>query len=150
MSVSTSVKLYAVAYSLSINTRLYSLFVFDRLYAKYPGRHSSFFASLDAFGSATYSGVAWLEVGRSGPSGMQMKDPVVFHGTSVLNLDAKGRMAIPAKYREQLVAPCGGRMTIAVDRDRCLLLYPMPARGEVEAQLNQFARHRSTCPPLIT
>jgi MraZ protein len=62
----------------------------------------------------------------------------VFRGTSVLNLDAKGRMAMPAKYREQLMASCGGRMMITVDRDRCLLLYPMPAWEEVEAQLNQL------------
>ena len=62
----------------------------------------------------------------------------LFRGSSVLNLDAKGRMAMPARYREQLIASCGGRLVITVDRDRCLLLYPMPAWEEVEFELNRL------------
>ncbi|MGI8738484.1 MAG: division/cell wall cluster transcriptional repressor MraZ [Gammaproteobacteria bacterium] len=62
----------------------------------------------------------------------------MFRGSSILNLDAKGRMAMPAKYLEQLMASCGGRLVITVDRDRCLLLYPMPAWEEVEFELNRL------------
>jgi len=47
-------------------------------------------------------------------------------------------MAMPAKYRDQLMASCNGRLIITVDRDRCLLLYPLPAWEEIEFQLTQL------------
>ncbi len=62
----------------------------------------------------------------------------MFLGTSVLNIDAKGRMAMPAKYRDQLVELCAGRMVITVHRDGCLLLYPMPAWEDIVAELNKL------------
>ncbi|MEW8459462.1 MAG: cell division/cell wall cluster transcriptional repressor MraZ, partial [Candidatus Thiodiazotropha endolucinida] len=39
----------------------------------------------------------------------------MFRGISSLNLDAKGRLAIPTKYREQLVAACSAELVITVD-----------------------------------
>ena len=40
-------------------------------------------------------------------------------------MDAKGRMAIPAKYREQLASECDGRIVMtAHTQDRCVLVYP--------------------------
>lgn len=59
----------------------------------------------------------------------------MFRGVSTLNLDAKGRLAIPTKYREQLVAHCNGQMVVTVDRDHCLLLYPLPDWEEIERKL---------------
>lgn len=49
-----------------------------------------------------------------------------FSGISTLNLDAKGRMAIPAKYRAALEECCESRVVVTVNpsRDRCLWLYP--------------------------
>ncbi|XKH00116.1 division/cell wall cluster transcriptional repressor MraZ [Marinobacter nauticus] len=51
-----------------------------------------------------------------------------FLGSHAINMDAKGRIAIPAKVREKLVQLCGGRivLTANADEDRCLLLYPEP------------------------
>jgi MraZ protein len=80
-----------------------------------------------------------VEVGESGFAGAyKWEILVVFRGASVLTLDAKGRMAMPAKYRDQLMASCNGRLIITVDRDRCLLLYPLPAWEEIEFQLSQL------------
>ena len=59
----------------------------------------------------------------------------MFRGVSTLNLDAKGRLAIPTKYREQLVTHCNGQMVVTVDRDHCLLLYPLPDWEEIERKL---------------
>lgn len=59
----------------------------------------------------------------------------MFRGVSTLNLDAKGRLAIPTKYREQLVTHCNGQMVVTVDRDHCLLLYPLPEWEEIERKL---------------
>jgi MraZ protein len=50
----------------------------------------------------------------------------VFSGTSQINLDDKGRLAIPVKYREALQERCGGRLTITAHVDPCLLIYPLP------------------------
>jgi MraZ protein len=54
---------------------------------------------------------------------------------SVLNLDAKGRLAVPARYREELDASCASRLVLTVDRERCLLLYPEPEWVEIERKL---------------
>jgi MraZ protein len=50
----------------------------------------------------------------------------VFQGASALNLDAKGRMSIPAKHRDALSIQCEGRVTLTKHPDGCLLLFPRP------------------------
>lgn len=51
----------------------------------------------------------------------------MFQGATQLSLDAKGRLAIPARHRDTLVAASGGRLVLTVHPHRCLLLYPEPA-----------------------
>jgi MraZ protein len=51
----------------------------------------------------------------------------VFLGVSTLNLDAKGRLAVPAKYRNALAQSCASRVVVTINpdqRERCLLMYP--------------------------
>ena len=62
----------------------------------------------------------------------------MFRGANAINLDAKGRLAMPARYRDRLVELCGGQLvaTIALE-ERCLWIYPMPAWEAVEAQLRK-------------
>ena len=60
----------------------------------------------------------------------------MFRGVNTLNLDAKGRMAVPSKYRESLMSLCAGQLVVTVDRsDSCLLLYPLPEWEEIERKL---------------
>jgi len=60
----------------------------------------------------------------------------VFRGVSTLNLDAKGRMAMPSKYRERLLDQCAGQLVVTVDlSDPCLLLYPLPEWEDIEHKL---------------
>lgn len=59
----------------------------------------------------------------------------MFRGVSSLNLDAKGRIAIPTRYRDRLVESCDSQLVITVDKDRCLLIYPQPVWLEIEAKL---------------
>ncbi len=59
----------------------------------------------------------------------------MFRGLASLNLDSKGRMAIPTRYREQLLRHCNGQMVVTVDRDHCLLLYTLPDWEEIERKL---------------
>ena len=58
-----------------------------------------------------------------------------FRGINNLALDAKGRMAMPARYRDRLLEGCGGRLVVTVDRDHCLLVYPLPEWEIIEAKL---------------
>jgi len=51
----------------------------------------------------------------------------VFRGVTHLALDNKGRLAIPAKHREALLARADGHMVLTADPSRCLLLFPFPA-----------------------
>jgi MraZ protein len=52
---------------------------------------------------------------------------VVFQGASALSLDAKGRMAVPARHRDALSALCSGQLTITKNPDGCLMVFPRPA-----------------------
>jgi MraZ protein len=62
----------------------------------------------------------------------------VFRGVSSLNLDAKGRIAIPTRYRDQLAESCASELVITVDKDRCLLIYPRPIWLEIEEKLKSL------------
>ncbi len=42
---------------------------------------------------------------------------------------------MPARYRERLLESCGGRLVVTVDRDRCLLVYPLPEWEIIENKL---------------
>lgn len=50
----------------------------------------------------------------------------MFQGASALNLDAKGRMTIPAKHRDALTLQCEGRVTLTKHPHGCLLFFPRP------------------------
>ncbi len=51
----------------------------------------------------------------------------MFQGATALSLDAKGRLAIPARHRDALVSASDGQLVLTAHPHRCLLLYPAPA-----------------------
>ena len=59
----------------------------------------------------------------------------MFRGATKVTLDAKGRLAIPTRYRERIAARCGGQLVATVDKDYCLLLYPFPDWEDIERKL---------------
>lgn len=59
----------------------------------------------------------------------------MFRGVTQITLDAKGRMAFPSRYRERLQALCDGQLVVTVDRDYCLLVYPLPEWEHIEQKL---------------
>ena len=59
----------------------------------------------------------------------------MFQGPSAISLDAKGRMSIPAKHRDALLAQCEGRLTLTRHPDGCLLLFPRPAWEAMRQQI---------------
>ncbi len=59
----------------------------------------------------------------------------MFRGVNQLSLDAKGRMVMPTRYRDRIAERSQGRLVVTVDRDQCLLLYPLPDWDEIERKL---------------
>jgi MraZ protein len=59
----------------------------------------------------------------------------MFRGATKLSLDDKGRMVMPTRHRERLREQSEGRVVVTVDRDQCLLLYPLPEWEKIERQL---------------
>ena len=51
----------------------------------------------------------------------------MFQGATALSLDVKGRLAIPARHREALLAASAGQLVLTAHPHRCLLLYPAAA-----------------------
>jgi len=60
----------------------------------------------------------------------------VFRGVNNINLDAKGRLAVPVRYREQLVQHCAGEMVVTIDtEEKCLLIYPRPEWEDIQRRV---------------
>ena len=60
----------------------------------------------------------------------------MFQGSQSINMDSKGRMAIPSRYRDVLAAACGGRLVITANPyDRCLSIYPEPQWQAIRTQI---------------
>ena len=59
----------------------------------------------------------------------------MFRGATKVTIDAKGRLAIPTRYRDRLDSRSNGQLIVTVDRDYCLLLYPYPDWEEIERKL---------------
>ena len=72
------------------------------------------------------------------------KEKAVFRGINPINLDAKGRVALPAKYRDRVTNRCDGHMVLTVHPfDRCLLLYPLADWEVIESQVNALPNSTS-------
>jgi MraZ protein len=63
---------------------------------------------------------------------------MVFQGASALNLDAKGRMSVPAKHRDALLVQGDGRITLTKHPDGCLLLFPRPEWENFRSRVAQL------------
>jgi MraZ protein len=72
---------------------------------------------------------------------------LVFRGGSSVKLDAKGRLALPTRYRGLITERYAGQLVLTVHTDGCLLLYPQQEWEDLELQLirtpNQDRRTRN-------
>ncbi len=76
----------------------------------------------------------------------------MFRGATSLNLDAKGRLAVPSRHRDALFAESAGRVVLTAHPHRCLLLYPQPAWEPIQAKimsLSSFDRQSSAMQRLL-
>ena len=63
----------------------------------------------------------------------------MFKGIHNINLDAKGRLTIPTKYRNTINDQSNGNMVITIDsEEKCLLLYPATIFSNIEKKINDL------------
>lgn len=63
----------------------------------------------------------------------------MFRGENKVTLDAKGRLAMPTRYRDGLVEDAAGHLVVTIDHaDRCLLIYTLPDWEEIERKLSKL------------
>ncbi len=67
----------------------------------------------------------------------------MFRGANAISLDAKGRLAMPCRYRDELVARCSGQLIVTIDAvDPCLCVYPLAEWELIENKLRELASFR--------
>jgi len=63
----------------------------------------------------------------------------VFRGINEIQLDDKGRVTIPTRYRQQLEQDSKNHLVTTIDTEaRCLLLYPLPDWEAIEQKLEKL------------
>ena len=59
----------------------------------------------------------------------------MFRGATKVTIDDKGRVVIPTRYRALVAERSESRLVVTVDRDQCLLIYPVPDWEQIEQRL---------------
>lgn len=63
----------------------------------------------------------------------------MFRGITTTSLDAKGRMGLPVRARDGLMAYDGGDLVVTIDTDeKCLLLYPLSVWDELQTRIQSM------------
>ena len=63
----------------------------------------------------------------------------MFRGIAAINVDAKGRVTVPAHQRAILMEEADGQVVLTIDtEDRCLLLYPLSQWLIIEEELSSL------------
>lgn len=63
----------------------------------------------------------------------------MFRGINAINIDVKGRIAVPTRYRDALLAEAGGALVVTIDTEEtCLLLYPVKQWQVIEENLQRL------------
>ena len=64
----------------------------------------------------------------------------MFRGLSTLTIDAKGRLALPTRYRDRLTDVSSGELVATLNpRDLCLWLYPLPEWERIDKKLQALS-----------
>lgn len=60
----------------------------------------------------------------------------MFRGVNGINVDVKGRIVMPTRYRDTLQVESRGSIVLTIDtEEKCLLLYPLTTWEEIEGKL---------------
>ncbi len=64
----------------------------------------------------------------------------MYRGVNQLKVDGKGRLALPTRYRQELLERCKGSMVVTVNNtsEHCLWMYPLDEWERVEKKINDL------------
>ena len=62
----------------------------------------------------------------------------VFQGASSLSLDAKGRLSVPTRHRDVLLATASGQLTLTRHPHGCLMMFPRPEWEKFRQRIAQL------------
>ena len=62
----------------------------------------------------------------------------MFQGASSLSLDAKGRLSVPTRHRDVLLATASGQLTITKHPHGCLMVFPRPEWEKFRERIAQL------------
>ncbi|MCP4790273.1 MAG: division/cell wall cluster transcriptional repressor MraZ [Gammaproteobacteria bacterium] len=63
----------------------------------------------------------------------------MFRGAATINIDAKGRMAMPVRFRDMFAVASEGKLVITIDtEEHCLMIYPLPEWEIIQTKLGQL------------
>ena len=64
----------------------------------------------------------------------------MFRGATLVNLDSKGRLSVPTRYRDQLIEHASGQLVCTIDiNSPCLLRYPLREWEIIEQKLSRLS-----------
>lgn len=70
----------------------------------------------------------------------------MFRGINLVQLDAKGRLTMPTRYRARLQTEANSQLILTIDTEEpCLLLYPLPEWEIIEQKIQALPSfHKAT------
>ena len=63
---------------------------------------------------------------------------IVFQGAAALNLDVKGRLAIPTRHRDGLLEGGQSKLVLTAHPDGCILMYPIGTWDPIRSKVLSF------------
>lgn len=71
---------------------------------------------------------------------MALSDNIMLRGVHSLALDAKGRIAVPSRYRSTLEAAAENQLVLTIDTEsKCLLVYPLPEWEVIQDKISALS-----------
>jgi MraZ protein len=71
---------------------------------------------------------------------MSLSDNIMLRGVHSLALDAKGRIAVPSRYRAGLEAAASNQLVVTIDTEsKCLLIYPLPEWEVIQEKISALS-----------
>ena len=59
----------------------------------------------------------------------------MFRGSFEHNVDSKGRVSVPSKFRDIIAERYEGKLVLSIDLDRCVTVYPLEEWEQVEKKI---------------
>ena len=81
---------------------------------------------------------------KSGINALILLFGMMFRGLNKINLDEKGRIAIPVRYKEGLSSLSSNILICTIDQDHCLLLYPLKFWKSIDKKIMELPTLNAT------